>query len=535
MNAPSPEPSPEPSQKPTPTSNFYAELQAAWQDRRAATAFECMDGTTRSYGDLEAGVDRMAAALRRLGVAPGDRITVQVEKSIAAVELYLATLKVGAIFNPLNTAYTPAELDYFLCDAAPTLLVTTGKTREALAPIAARHGVRHVETLDGDAPDNSFGRGSLAERAAATSPDAATAAGVETAAVAQDDLACLLYTSGTTGRSKGAMITHRNLASNARTLHQTWHFSPDDVTLHALPIYHVHGLFVCLHTALLNASPMLWLEKFDLDAVVERLPRTTVMMGVPTFYTRLLADNRLDHDRVASMRLFVAGSAPLLAETHTAFEQRTGHHILERYGMTEAGMITSNPYAPQGRLPGSVGFPLDGVDVRIADDAGNALPHGEIGTLEVRGPNVCIGYWRKADKTAEEFRADGFFITGDLARQDPDGRIAIVGRAKDLIISGGFNVYPKEIETAIDDIDGVEESAVVGVPHPDFGEGVIAVVVPKADAELSADKIRAALADQLAKFKQPKRILVEDELPRNTMGKVQKAALRERLKDTFTG
>ncbi|MEO0617770.1 MAG: malonyl-CoA synthase [Pseudomonadota bacterium] len=501
--------------------NFYAALADAMSRAGETVAFEEENGTSTSYSVLRNDVGRMAAALVALGLLPGDRVTAQVEKSRTNVLLYLATLQIGAVYNPLNTAYTAAELDYFIGDAKPTLLVVDPKFTETLASVAAKHAVTAIETLDAD------GSGTLADRAAATAPLK------EIATRSKDDLACLLYTSGTTGRSKGAMITHGNLSSNAETLHSHWRFQPGDVVLHALPIYHVHGLFVCLHTALLNGSTMLWLPRFDLDAVIARLPRATVMMGVPTFYTRLLSDERFDRELVAAMRLFVAGSAPLLAETHTDFEARTGHRILERYGMTEAGMITSNPYEPGGRIAGSVGYALPGVSVRIADDKGTALDAGEIGTLEVRGPNVCSGYWQMPDKTAEEFRTDGFFITGDLARADADGRIAIVGRAKDLIISGGFNVYPKEIESAIDDIPGIGESAVIGVPHPDFGEGVVAVITTR-QADVSPDTVRAALADQLARFKQPKKIFVVDELPRNTMGKVQKAALRETYADLFS-
>jgi len=502
--------------------NLYALFESTFGAFQENVAFEEDGGSETTYAALHEAVGRYSNALLALGVKPGDRVTAQIEKSLPNIFLYLATLRVGAVFNPLNTAYTPHELDYFVENAAPALLVVDPAKADALSDVAARHGVTQVETM---APD---GTGSLADKAADQSSECTTVARSET------DLACLLYTSGTTGRSKGAMITHQNLTSNVRALHAHWRFEPGDVVLHALPTYHVHGLFVCLHTALLNGSRMLWLPRFDLDAVIERLPRATVMMGVPTFYTRLLGDDRFTRDLVANMRLFVAGSAPLLAETHTEFEERTGHRILERYGMTEAGMITSNPYDSSGRIAGSVGYPLPDVSVRIADDAGNELPTGDIGTLEAKGPNVFLGYWQMPEKTAEEIRSDGYFITGDLARKEDDGRISIVGRAKDLIISGGFNVYPKEIESHIDDIAGVGESAVIGVPHPDFGEGVVAVVTADAKA-LDADAVLNPLRDQLAKFKLPKKVFVVDELPRNTMGKVQKAALREEYADLFSG
>jgi malonyl-CoA/methylmalonyl-CoA synthetase len=356
----------------------------------------------------------------------------------------------------------------------------------------------------------------------------------DTVARADDDLACLLYTSGTTGRSKGAMLTHKNLSSNAEVLHAYWKFQKGDVLLHALPIFHTHGLFVALHTAFLNASMIHWLTRFDLDAVMKLLPQSTVMMGVPTFYTRLLGTPAFTQDHCSKMRLFISGSAPLLAETHQEFEARTGQRILERYGMTEAGMITSNPYANDGRVAGSVGYALPGIELRVAAENGRVLPTGEVGVLEMRGPNLFKGYWRNPEKTKEEFRDDGFFITGDLATIDADGRVTIVGRAKDLIISGGFNVYPKEIETEINLLPGVAESAVLGVPHPDFGEGVIAVVTPAAGASLPGEEqLIGTLSERLAKFKLPKRVFVKQELPRNAMGKVQKAELRDRYSALF--
>ncbi|MEQ1613937.1 MAG: AMP-binding protein [Hyphomicrobiaceae bacterium] len=475
-----------------------------------------------SYAELDQDVCRMANALSARGVKPGDRVMVQVEKSYPNVLLYLATVKAGAIYNPLNTAYTAAELDYFIGDAQPKLLVVDPGKLAALKSIAEKAGVAHIDTMAAD------GRGTL--------PDfAMTQAKTHTTAVlAADDLAALLYTSGTTGRSKGAMITHRNLSSNALTLVDYWGFTAADVLLHALPIFHVHGLFVALNTTLLAGGRVIWQPKFDLAAVLKALPGSTVMMGVPTFYTRLLGDQSFGPGQCKKMRLFISGSAPLLAETHVEFEQRTGMKILERYGMTETGMITSNPYHKGERLAGTVGYALPEVSVRIAGDGGAILAAGEVGVLEVKGPNVFKGYWNNPEKTAEEFRADGFFVTGDLSVMAPDGRVSIVGRAKDLIITGGFNVYPKEIEDELNALPGVAESAVIGVPHADFGEGVVAVVTSIAGATLQSEaEIIAHLGDRLAKFKLPKRVFEVADLPRNAMGKVQKAELRGRYGLTF--
>lgn len=423
-----------------------------------------------------------AAALVRLGAEPGDRILVQAEKSVEGALLYLASLRAGLIYVPLNTAYTAAELAYFIEDAEPKLV---------FAP-----GYRDIAELD------------------------AAPAEFETIARGPDDLAAILYTSGTTGRSKGAMLSHDNLASNALVLKDYWRWQPGDVLIHALPIYHVHGLFVALHGALLNGSTMLWHKSFDADAVLADMQRATILMGVPTFYVRLAAHPGLTREAVANMRLFISGSAPLLGSTFAEFEAKTGHRILERYGMTEAGMITSNPYDGE-RVPGTVGFPLPGVEARIRDEV-----------LEIRGPNLFRGYWRNPEKTAEDMRADGYFITGDIATMAADGRVAIVGRAKDLIIAGGLNIYPKEIELALDALPGVAESAVIGAPHQDLGEGVVAVVV-RNDPALDEAAVLAGIAD-LARFKQPRRILFADSLPRNAMGKVQKAALRETYKDLFS-
>ncbi|MDX2264511.1 MAG: malonyl-CoA synthase [Hyphomicrobiales bacterium] len=496
--------------------NLYAVLVSRWPDAGVALIDE--SGVAITYAALDEMAARTAAALRGLGVGPGDRITAQIEKSAQGAALYLASLRIGAVFNPLNTAYTPAELDYFVGDAEPAVCVATPDRAEALRGRDAMRGVA-IETLD------AKGHGSLAEKAAAAAPWR------DIAVSSADDLAAILYTSGTTGRSKGAMITHGNLVSNTEALHAAWRFEAGDVLLHALPIYHVHGLFVALGTALYNGSSILWLPKFDAAQAVSLLPRATVMMGVPTFYTRLLDHPDFNAALVKHMRLFVSGSAPLLAETHRAFEARTGHRIIERYGMTETGMITTNPYDGE-RVPGSVGYPLPGVSVRIAGDDGAEQPTGEPGVIEVRGPNVFKGYWRMPEKTRAEFRDDGYFITGDIGVAAEDGRIRIVGRAKDLIISGGFNVYPKEIEDEIDALPGVVESAVIGAPHPDFGEGVVAVVATKG-AALSEGEVIGALKDRLAKFKLPKRVFFVDDLPRNAMGKVQKAELRQIYQNVF--
>jgi malonyl-CoA/methylmalonyl-CoA synthetase len=473
---------------------------------------EIPDGKIYTRADFFALSARLAHALKALGVEPGDRVAVQVEKSPEALALYVASVRAGAIYLPLNTAYTGAEVGYFVGDAEPRVLVCRPSSLEAIRPIAAGTGAR-AETL-GSASD-----GSLIELANGR-PDR-----FEDHPAAPDDLAAILYTSGTTGRSKGAMMTHRNLASNAATLTDCWRFVADDVLLHALPIYHTHGLFVATNVVLSAGASMLFLPRFDAEQVIRLLPRATVMMGVPTFYTRLLEHPGFTREQVAHMRLFISGSAPLLASTHEEFRARTGHAILERYGMTETGMNTSAPYDGE-RIAGTVGFPLPGVEVRVTDpENGTELATDEIGMIEVHGPNVFQGYWRMPEKTAQEFRPDGFFITGDLGKFDGRGYLHIVGRGKDLIITGGYNVYPKEVELAIDALPGVQESAVIGVAHPDFGEAVTAVVVPQPGADLSEERILAGLGDQLARFKQPKRVLVVDSLPRNAMGKVQKNLL----------
>lgn len=483
-----------------------------------ALFLESLDGRTWSYGDMLEESGRIASALDKLGVRPGDRVAVQVEKSPQALMLYLACVRAGAIYLPLNTAYTLVEIDYFVGDSEPRLVVCDPRTREGMAKVAGAHGAL-VETLD------EKGNGTLMERAKAES-------GVfSDAERGPNDLAAILYTSGTTGRSKGAMLTHNNLLSNARTLCEYWRFTPSDRLIHALPIFHTHGLFVASNVVLLSGASMDFLPKFDPDEVLRRMPRATVMMGVPTFYVRILQHEGLTKEASAGMRLFISGSAPLLAETHRSFFERTGHAILERYGMTETNMNTSNPYNGE-RIAGTVGFPLPGVELRITDpETGSILPDGDTGMIEVKGPNVFQGYWRMPEKTAAEFRSDGFFITGDLGRIDEKGYVHIVGRGKDLVISGGYNIYPKEVETEIDQLDGVLESAVIGVAHPDFGEGVTAIVVRKPHANITERDILDGLGDRLARYKQPKQVIFVDELPRNTMGKVQKNVLR----DTYAG
>jgi malonyl-CoA/methylmalonyl-CoA synthetase len=473
------------------------------------------DGSTLSYGEMLDRTGQIANVLVLSGVEPGDRVAVQVEKTVENLLLYLAVLRAGAVYLPLNTAYTLAELDYFIGDAEPKLVVCDPLKREGLTEIARKRGVASVETLD------AKGQGSLIDAANKAPKDFADVPRED------DDLAAILYTSGTTGRSKGAMLTHRNLSSNALTLKDYWRFTDQDVLLHALPIYHTHGLFVASNTLLLAGGAMIFLPKFDADEVMRFLPKATSMMGVPTFYVRLCKHPGLTKAATAHMRLFVSGSAPLLAETHDEFRAKTGHAILERYGMTETSMNTSNPYDGD-RIAGTVGFPLPGVELRIADpESGAVLKQGEIGVIEVRGPNVFPGYWRMPEKTQAEFRADGFFITGDVGKVDERSYVHIVGRAKDLIITGGFNVYPKEVESEIDALPGVVESAVIGCPHPDFGEGVTAVVVLQKGANADEKAIIANLESKLAKFKLPKRVIFVDDLPRNTMGKVQKNVLRE--------
>ncbi len=474
-----------------------------------------------SYRDLITLAATYSALLTALGAKANDRVAVQVDKSAEAIALYAACLQTGCVFLPLNTAYTASEVEYFISDAKPTVLVCDNRAEQSLTPIAESQNCS-VVTLNAD------GSGSLQQRASELAP------ATRVQERGDDDLAAILYTSGTTGRSKGAMLSHRNLLSNTITLVDYWQITDADVLLHGLPIYHTHGLFVATNTMLKAGASCIFLPAYNTDDFIKYLPQATVMMGVPTFYTRLLADDRLNKTLVSQMRLFISGSAPLLAETHEAFEQLTGHRILERYGMTETNMNTSNPYSGERRA-GTVGFALPGVDVRIVDpETNNILSTDEIGVLEVRGENVFKGYWQMPEKTAQEFKPDGFFITGDLARQDSNGYLHIVGRDKDLIISGGFNVYPKEIELVLDDHTDILESAVVAAPHPDFGEAVVAVLVPAEGRTIDLDSVKVAAAERLAKFKQPKKYIVLNTLPRNTMGKVQKNILRDQVLDSFT-
>ncbi|WP_075220584.1 malonate--CoA ligase [Acuticoccus yangtzensis] len=511
------------------TANYLINALLAGKDD--AAPFAEIPGTpTRhyTYGDVRDVSGRFAVRLMELGVKPGDRVAVQVPKSIEALMLYLAVVRAGAIFLPLNTAYTAAEVAYFVGDAEPALVVCDPKDEAAIRPIAEKVGAK-LETLGvWNAADNDAGT-FLAGVSDALTMETDVPRG-------PDDLAAILYTSGTTGRSKGAMLSHANLASNSETLVGHWGFTKDDVLIHALPIYHTHGLFVATNVTLIAGASMIFLPKFDAKEAIALMPRATSLMGVPTFYVRLIAEPGLG-EASKSMRLFVSGSAPLLAETHDRFREITGKAILERYGMTETNMNTSNPYDGDRRA-GTVGFPLPGVELRVVEPESKEvkiLPQGEIGMIQVRGPNVFQGYWRMPEKTAEELAADGWFTTGDLGKVDEDGYVHIVGRGKDLIISGGFNVYPKEIESVIDELPGVDESAVIGVPHPDFGEGVVAVIVPRAGASLDAASIESALTDKLARFKQPKLIDFVDALPRNTMGKVQKNVLREKHAAAFKG
>ncbi|MFL6857943.1 MAG: malonate--CoA ligase [Allosphingosinicella sp.] len=466
------------------------------------------DGDALSYSELDRRSARLANALRALGVAPGDRVAIQAEKSEWALLVYLATVRMGAVHLPLNPAYTAAEVGYFLDDAEPALFV-------------------------GD-PERGAGAGRTETLGALVAEAGGADETFQDMPREPDDLAAILYTSGTTGRSKGAMLTHRNLASNAETLREAWRFTGEDRLLHALPIFHTHGLFVATNVCLLAGAAMIFLPAFDAGEVIRLLPRATAMMGVPTFYTRLLARADFTRALVPHVRLFVSGSAPLSAETHRAFEERTGHAILERYGMTETNMNSSNPYDGP-RVAGTVGPPLPGVEIRIADPAGGAQPAGSVGMIEIRGPNVCKGYWRNPEKTAEAFRDDGFFISGDMGLIDEAGYVRIVGRDKDLVITGGLNVYPAEVEAAIEALPGVAECAVIGVPHPDFGEAVVAVIIRDPSAVLDEAGVGTALSDTIAAYKRPKRIILAESLPRNAMGKVEKKQLRESFAATFTG
>lgn len=501
--------------------NLFAALRAAFPSSLDEVAVETDTGLNYSWRDLERGTAMMANLLASLGLPEGARVAVQVEKSVEAMMLYLATLRAGYVFLPLNTAYQSAEIEYFIGNAEPSVMVCSGKNFGWVSKIAFKAGTQNVFTLDDDRT------GSLLDRAAHCSDQH------EVVVRKEDDLAAILYTSGTTGRSKGAMLSHGNMLSNALVLKDAWGWKKGDVLIHALPIFHVHGLFVAIHGSLINGSKMIWLAKFDPKLVVKKLPEATVFMGVPTLYVRLLAEPDLSREACRNMRLFVAGSAPLLIETFNEWKERTGHTILERYGMSETVMLTSNPYAGAERRGGTVGFALPGVSLRVQDEGGESLPVGEIGGIQVRGPNIFKGYWRMPEKTKEEFTADGYFKTGDVGKIDERGYIVIVGRSKDLIISGGYNVYPAEIEGYINDMPGVAESALVGVPHPDFGEVGVAVVIAKPGVALEGGQIVGELKSKLANFKIPKQCFVVSELPRNTMGKVQKNLLREQYKDLF--
>jgi malonyl-CoA/methylmalonyl-CoA synthetase len=497
--------------------NLYSLFESRFPADRSQPLLLLRDGKDMSYADAEAGSARYAALFAGLGLVPGDRVAVQVEKSPEALLLYLGCLRAGLAYLPLNSAYQEGEVGYFLEDAEPRAVVAQPRSLPWLEPLAQGLGVRHVFSLDEE------GEGTLAQAARSASSR------FKTVERSGDDLAAILYTSGTTGRSKGAMITHRNLASNALVLHRTWGFKPDDVLVHMLPLFHVHGLFVASHCVLVNGSAMRFHAKFDAPRAIADFARSTVFMGVPTFYTRLLAEPGLTREACSKMRLFVSGSAPLLAETHVEFERRTGQRILERYGMTETGMLTSNPLSGERRA-GSVGPALEGTDVRVVDNQGNPCAAGENGHVLVKGASVFPGYWRMPERNAEEFTANGYFRTGDMGNLSQDGYLTIAGRSKDLIISGGYNVYPKEIELALDELPGVQESAVVGVPHPDFGEAVTAIIVPRRDAQATEPEIIAALKGRLANFKIPKRVYFVNELPRNAMGKVQKNVLREKYR-----
>jgi malonyl-CoA/methylmalonyl-CoA synthetase len=508
--------------------NLFAALHAAFPKNLDTVAVETDQGLNYSWRDLDRASAMMANLLDSLKLPKGSRIAVQVEKSVEAMMLYLATLRAGYVFLPLNTAYQSAEIEYFIGNAEPAVVVCSGVNFGWVSKIAFKAGTQYVFTLNDDRT------GTLLERAAHHKDQHKIA--IQKA----NDLAAILYTSGTTGRSKGAMLTHGNMLSNAQTLQTYWGWKKNDVLIHALPIFHVHGLFVAIHGALINGSKMIWLAKFDPKFVIAKMPEATVFMGVPTLYVRMLQEPALNKEAARNMRLFIAGSAPLLIETFMEWQQRTGHTILERYGMSETVMLTSNPYAADKRhggqserRGGTVGFPLPGVKLRVQGDDGKALPVGEIGNIQVKGPNVFQAYWRMPEKTKEEFTADGFFKTGDVGKFDERGYVTIVGRSKDLIISGGYNVYPAEIEGYINEMPGVAESALVGVPHPDFGEVGVAVVIAKPGATLDADKIIATLKSQLANFKIPKKCFVVPELPRNTMGKVQKNLLRDQHKNLF--
>ena len=500
--------------------NLLFDSVFAQHTAKSTTFLELIDGKIITHHDFLSLAAQYANLINSLGLKTGDRLAVQIAKSPQSLAVYAACVQAGIVFLPLNTAYTASEVSYFVEDSGARLMLCDSTNADNLEPVVRACNAT-LETMDDD------GGGSFTAKALEMPSE------FKTVDRGEDDLAAFLYTSGTTGRSKGAMLTHGNLLSNSQVLVDEWEFTQNDALLHALPIFHTHGLFVATNIALLAGCKVLFLPKFDPEAMLQMLPQATTMMGVPTFYTRLLGDDRFTRDRAQHMRLFISGSAPLLAETHTQFEALTGHRILERYGMTETNMNTSNPYHGERRA-GTVGFALPGVELKVTDSrTGEALAQGEIGDIEVRGPNVFKGYWQMPEKTAEDMREDGFFITGDLGRIDEDGYVHIVGRNKDLIISGGYNIYPKEIELLLDEQAGVLESAVIGVPHADFGESVLGVLVADNKAELDLEQVQQQIGGSLARFKQPQKLVVLDELPRNTMGKVQKNVLRERFNDVF--
>jgi malonyl-CoA/methylmalonyl-CoA synthetase len=490
--------------------DLYGRISRSFAAHAERTLIDADEGSW-TYAEAERATGRLTTRLQALGLKPGERLLAQTEKSVEALILYFACLRAGGVYLPLNVDYTEAELAYFVADAEPVLAVCRAGSEALFERLGAgKLSARTLATLFQDLPDTE-------------APPAPRE---------PDDVAAILYTSGTTGKPKGAMLSHRNLVSNGETLVELWRFSPVDRLIHALPIFHVHGLFVAVHCALFSGATLDFLPRFDPTAVIGKMARASVLMGVPTFYTRLLAEPGFTRESAAGMRLFIAGSAPLSPDTFRAFEALTGQRVLERYGMTETGMLTSNPYDGERRA-GSTGLPLPGVSLRIAEaESGRVLPQGEVGIVEVKGPNVFQGYWRNPEKTKAEFRPDGYFITGDMGLIEPDGYVRLVGRAKDLIITGGLNVYPAEVEAVLDDLPEIAESAVIGVPHPDFGEAVVAVVRP-AGAGFDKEQVRAALRRELAGFKIPKDVVAMDALPRNTMGKVQKKLLREQLADLF--
>jgi malonyl-CoA/methylmalonyl-CoA synthetase len=513
---------------PIDNANVFAAIRAAFPNDRHSIAIEVTDPTTGdtlrtiTWEWIDHTTAQLANLLASLNLSVGARVAVQTDKSVEALMLYLAVLRAGYVYLPLNVAYQAGEIDYFVGNAQPEVVVYSDRNKAWTKPIVEQNHVPHVFTLDDD------GSGTLMQRASEQSSTHTIAI------VSSKTLAAILYTSGTTGRSKGAMLSHRNLLSNAQCLVKEWGFTRADTLIHALPIFHVHGLFVASHCALLSGTKMIWFNKFDGASVVKRIPEATVFMGVPTMYVRLLAESQLNQDRCKRIRLFVSGSAPLLVETFNTFQERTEHTILERYGMTETNMLCSNPYrtADGQRRGGTVGKPLPGVLVRTRSD-GKPCATDEIGGIEVTGPNVFSGYWQMPEKTREDFTPDGWFKTGDVGKIDSDGYVTIVGRSKDLIISGGFNVYPAEIEAFINDMPAIAESAVIGVPHPDFGEAVVAVVVPKPNAIVDGNQIVSELKNAIAHFKVPKRVFVVNDLPRNAMGKVQKNVLRQTHKGLF--